>query len=235
MTPTSKSYTVTTDMTGYTSNQMINPSELNLWRVISINSDGTMDLVSEYISSTKVYFKGNTGYQNFISSLNQIASQYTNSKYTTASRHMGYNGQTGTITDTSAMDSTTAPWTASTSSSTSISDESKGAGDMGYQKDYDLVNKALGTTVAKKAETTEVGLYWLASRLFQYFSSDNWVFRGRDVSTSGRLNFTNLYDYSYGSFNSNNYRSNAIRPIITLKSGLTPSGSGTSSSPYVLS
>ena len=235
MTPTSKSYTVTTDMTGYTSNQMINPSELNLWRVISINSDGTMDLVSEYISSTKVYFKGNTGYQNFISSLNQIASQYTNSKYTTASRHMGYNGQTGTITDTSAMDSTTAPWTASTSSSTSISDESKGAGDMGYQKDYDLVNKALGTTVAKKAETTEAGLYWLASRLFQYFSSDNWVFRGRDVSTSGRLNFTNLYDYSYGSFNSNNYRSNAIRPIITLKSGLTPSGSCTSSSPYVLS
>ncbi len=211
MTPTSKSYTVTTAMTGYTSEQMINPSELNLWRVISINSDGTMDLVSEYISSTKVYFKGNTGYQNFISSLNQIASQYTNSKYTTA------------------------PWTASTSSSTSMSDESKGAGDMGYQKDYDLVNKALGTTVAKKAETTEAGLYWLASRVFQYFFSDNWIFRGRGVSTSGRLNFSNLYEYNQGSFKSNNYSSNAIRPIITLKSGLTPSGSGTSSSPYVLS
>ena len=52
MTPTSTSYTVTTAMTGYTSNQTINPSELNLWRVININSDGTLDLISVYVSST---------------------------------------------------------------------------------------------------------------------------------------------------------------------------------------
>ena len=234
MTPTSTSYTVTTAMTGYTSNQMINPSELNLWRVISINSDGTMDLVSEYVSSTNVYFQGKTGYQNLVSSLNQIASQYTNSKYTTASRHMGYNGQTGTITDTSALDSTTAPWTASTSSSTSMSDESKGGGDMGYQKDYDLVKKALGTTVANKAGTTTAASYWLASRYFYYNSSTRWSVNGRSVGTSGGLRRNDLYYDNTGSFITRSY-SAAVRPIITLKSGLTPSGSGTSSSPYVLS
>ncbi len=232
MTPTSTNYTITTAMTGYDSNQTINPSELNLWRVISLNVDGTMDLVSEYTSSTDVYFKGKTGYQNLVSSLNQIASQYTNSKYTTASRHMGYNGQTGTITDTSALDSTTAPWGSSTSETTSASDEAKGAGDQGYQKDYDLLKKALGTTVANKAGTTTAKSYWLASRYF-YYSSTKWDFIDRAVNTNGGLDGSNLYYYNSSSFATDS-DSAAIRPIITLKSGLTPSGSGTGEDPYVL-
>ena len=233
MTPISTNYTITTAMTGYDSNQTINPSELNLWRVISLNVDGTMDLVSEYTSSTDVYFKGKTGYQNLVSSLNQIASQYTNSKYTTASRHMGYNGQTGTITDTSALDSTTAPWESSTSETTSASDEAKGAGDQGYQKDYDLLKKALGTTVANKAGTTTATSYWLASRYFLYSSSTHRDFCGRIDNANGSLDINCLYYYNGGSFNANS-RSDVIRPIITLKSGLTPSGSGTGEDPYVL-
>ena len=200
MTPTSKSYTVTTAMTGFPSNQMINPSELNLWRVININSDGTMDLVSEYVSSTKVYFQGKTGYQNFISSLNQIASQYTNSKYTTASHHMGYNGQTGTITDTSALDSTTAPWTSITSSSTSLSDEAKGAGDMGYEKDFNLVQSVLGTAVANKVGTTTAASYWLASRYFIYGFSTDWYFYGRSVYTRGSLSYMTCITITMAAF-----------------------------------
>ena len=35
MTPTSTSYTISSSMTGYSTNQTINPSELNLWRVIN--------------------------------------------------------------------------------------------------------------------------------------------------------------------------------------------------------
>ena len=234
MTPTSTSYTITTAMTGYTSDQTINPSELNLWRVISINSDGTIDLVSEYASSTNVYFRGKIGYQNYISSLNQIASQYTNSKYTVASRHMGYNGQTGTITDTSALDSTTAPWTTSTSFSTSMSDEAKGAGDIGYKKDFNLVKSALGTAVANKVGTTNATYYWLATRYFRYISSTHWNFYGRNVLTSGYLDNNYLYYYNNtGSFHTN-YYSYAVRPIITIKSGLSPTGAGTSTSPYVL-
>ncbi len=234
MTPTSTSYTITPTMTGYSSNQTINPSELNLWRVISINSDGTMDLVSQYVSSTYVEFSGKTGYQNYISSLNQIASQYTNSKYTTASRHMGYNGQTGTITDTSALDSTTVPWTSSTSSSMTASDEAKGGGDMEYQKDFDLVNKALGTAVANKAGTTTKANYWLASRYFYYSASNAWYFGEWVVNTSGDLYNYYLYTCSGGSFYTY-YNSNAVRPIVTLKSGVkASSGDGSSSSPYVL-
>ena len=234
MIPTSTSYTITTAMTGYDTDQTINPSELNLWRVISINSDGTIDLVSEYASSTAIYFQGKTGYQNYITTLNQIASQYTNSKYTTASRHMGYNGQTGTITDTSALDSTTAPWTSSTSSPTSMSDEVKGGGDMGYQKDFNLVFTRLGTLKAYKAGTTTKTEYWLASRHYYYSSSTAWVFCGRSIY-SGSLTNTRMYYYGGGYFITDSF-SGAVRPIVTLKSGVkASSGDGSSSSPYVLS
>mgnify|MGYP007056314996 CR=1 FL=1 len=37
-TPTSTSYTTDTSKTGYSSTQIINPSELNLWRVLKKNA-----------------------------------------------------------------------------------------------------------------------------------------------------------------------------------------------------
>ena len=142
MTPTKTTFTVPMTLTGYTSNHTINPSELNLWRVIRINSDNTVDMVSEYV--------------NYIGTLNYIAKQYENQKYTSGSRHMGYNGtQTEYITDTSALTSTTAPQTSATSSSNVTSaTEAKGLGDMGYETDYNLVNTALGTLEAKQVGTT---------------------------------------------------------------------------------
>ena len=112
-TPTKTSYTTDTAYTGYTETQTINPSELNLWRVISLNQDGTVDIISENVSSTDVYFRGQTGYQNFVGYLNVLAKQYENSNQTVGSRHFGYNGQTEFITDTSKFVNP-APWTCST-------------------------------------------------------------------------------------------------------------------------
>ena len=125
MTPTKSSYTTDTSKTGYTSTQTINPQELNLWRVIKINDDGTVEMISEHVSSTAVYFQGQTGYQNLVGYLNVLASQYENSTYTKGSRYFGYNGQTEYITDTSKFVNP-APWTSSTGSSTV---ESQGGGD----------------------------------------------------------------------------------------------------------
>ena len=91
MTPTKSSYTTDRAKTGYTESQTINPQELDLWRVISINGAGTVDVISEDVSSTEVYFQGLIGYQNLVGYLNVLASQYENSKYTKGSRHFGYN------------------------------------------------------------------------------------------------------------------------------------------------
>ena len=232
MTPTSTNYSVTTAMTGYDSDQTINPSELNLWRIVNINVDGTIDLVSNEVSSVDVYFKGKIGYQNLVSSLNQIASQYTNSKYTVASRHMGYSNQTGTITDTSVLDSTTEIWKSSTS--TNSNEEVRGAGDVGYENDYNLVDNALGTLQASKAGTNEASYYWLSSRKYLYISSSCWYFNARRIDTKGNLDSdVSLDNFNGGSFYQESFNA-SIRPIVTLKKDVTPTGLGTVDDPYVL-
>ena len=228
MTPTKSLYTTDTSMTGYTETQTINPQELNLWRVISLNSDGTVDLISEHVSTNGVSFEGKIGYFNLIGYLNVLASQYENSTYTKGSRYFGYNGQTEYITDTSKF-TNPAPWTCSTGESCNPV-ESQGGGDTLYQKDYDLVNNAIGTLKATKVDGSSSS-YWIASRYYRYDSATIYYWFGRFISSSGSLNATDLYNYD-GSGNADKY---ALRPILTLKSGLKYSGAGTSSNPYKLS
>ena len=248
LTPSKTSFTIKTSLTGYDSDQTINPSELNLWRVIDIHSDGSFDVVSEYVSSINVSFSGTTGYANFVGALNTIAAQYQVPGKTIGSRHIGYGGQTSIIGDTSAFDGTTstAPSTTSTSSpTTGTGEEYFGgvAGDTLYLKDYTLVSnvyKSDTTTYgssglkAYKTGTTNPTNYWLASRNFFYGSAVLFYFMGRYVITHGGLSDFNLRRFNRGWKDSTN--SAAVRPILTLKSGITTSGgNGTKDNPYTLS
>ena len=148
---------------------------------------------------------------------------------------MGYNGQTEYITDTTALTSTTAPQTSSTSSSNvTLATEAKGLGDMGYETDYNLVNTACGTSAAYKVGTSTTTAYWLSSRYYLYSTSYNWEFYVRYINFSGDLLNKELYNYFSDHFN-NFIVSMAIRPIVVLKSGVkASSGNGSSSTPYVL-
>ena len=233
MTPTKTSYTTDTSKTGYSSTQTINPSELNLWRVINVNSDGTYDAVSEYISSTAIYFNGETGYKNLVGYLNTLASQYANSNYTTATRYMGYNGQTQFMTSSLSTS------TAGTSSTPALSGDgqeyrSGAQGDTLYAKDYNLVNNALGTLVAKDvSDKSTAKVYWLSSRYYIYLNSSDYRWFGRYITTSGSWTFSDLRNYINGWHDYS--PSYSLRPIITLKSTIQGSGKGTSDEPYVLS
>ena len=231
MTPTKSSYTTDTSMTGDDEAQTINPQELNLWRVIKLNDDGTVEMISEHISSTKIGFIGQTGYQNLVGYLNVLASQYENSTYTSGSRHFGYNGQTEYITDTSKF-TNPAPWFCSTEASCD-SVENQGGGDVLYQADYDLVNTVLGTRVATKPGGSSTS-YWLASRFYLRYSSSNYSWNGRFVNTSGSWNGNSLYGYNSSSFDTY-HGSNSLRPIVVLKSGLKYSGVGTEDYPMEIS
>ncbi len=241
VTPQNSSYTTLTKYTGYSSTQTINPKELNLWRVIRVNSDGTVDAVSEYVSSTNTYFNGIKGYQNFSGYLNKIASQYENPKYTIGLRIMGYNGQTEFITDTSYFDGTDlkagTEWTSSTSGTPA--EEYLGRGDELYTTDYDLVKAAYGGTDVSYAKANKVGtstatIYWLGSRYYVYDSSTIFYFDGRCVNASGSTGSSYHLRYYYSGSWYDRSNSYALRPIITLRSGLTATGSGTVSDPYVL-
>ena len=229
MTPTLTSYTTDTSKTGYSSTETINPSELNLWRVLKVNSDGTIEMISEYTSSEYVHFNGKTGYQNLVGYLNVLASKYENSKYTKGSRYVGYNGQTEYITDTSKLDSTTAPWTSDTGDSTV---ESLGGGDTLYQSDYDLMQKVLGTTNAANDES-----YWLASRTYSYRNGyyTSWYFKGNLSDGDLSISSSELYNIPMAGSFIDMDSSNALRPIVILKSGITytPAG-GTSYDPFIL-
>ena len=229
MTPTKASYTTDASKTGYTSTQTIKPQELNLWRVIKLNDDGTVEMISEHVSSTAVYFRGQKGYRNLVGYLNVLASQYENSTYTKGSRYFGYNGQTEYITNTSKF-TNPAPWKSSTGSSTV---ESQGGGDNLYTTDYNLINTVLGTRVATKPGGSSA-TYWIASRYYNYSSSAYYYWRGRYVSTSGSASSDNLYRYYSSGFDNLNKRY-SLRPIVVLKSGLKYYGVGTEDYPMEIS
>ena len=239
MTPTLSSYKTEPKYTGYSMPQTITPTELNLWRVIRVNDDGTYDAVSEYVSSTDVTFQGKTGYQSLVYYLNVLASKYENTKYTVDSRIMGYNGQTLFITDTSYFDGTDlkagTEWKSSTSGTPA--EEYLGRGDSLYTTDYELVKAAYGGTDNSYAKANMVGtstvtIYWLGSRHYSY-SRYGFSFNSRFVDSYGRADYNRFRYYDSGSWFDLS-RSYALRPIITLRSGLRGTGSGTASDPYVL-
>ena len=238
LTPDKTSYSIPTSITGYDSAQTINPSELKLWRVISENDDGSVDAVSEYVSSTEVYFQGTRGYANFVGGLQTIAAQYAKSNYTTKVRMMGYDGQTLTISNTSAFDGSTntAPSTTSTPSPTTGTGQEYSGGVLGdtlYLKDYLLVKNVYGNVIANKVGTTTATPYWLASRGFGYYGATYFFFHGRFVHIFGDLQYYDLRVFESSWFGDS--VSLSVRPIITLKSGVgAASGSGTIASPYVL-
>ena len=240
MTPTLTSYTIDRTYTGYTGSatQTINPSELNLWRVIQINSDGTIDMVSEYVSSTAVYFSGKVGYKNLVGYLNILASKYENSNYTVDSRQMGYNGQTEYLTDTDdTVDSSSKPYWYYTQTN---SKESIGLGDILHTQDTKTVEYVLGTFLANQVGTNSAAGYWLASRYYTGNNSStslNWQFSARVIpNDKDSDSYTHaLYYHNSDGFSSNSL-SYHLRPIVTLKSDiLILEGSGTSSAPWVLS
>ena len=257
--PDVATFTVRASATGYTSDQTINiagtsaSNGLRLWRVIDIHKDGSVDAVSEYVSADVVYFKGTTGYQHLVATLQLIASQYAKSGYTIGTRMMGYGGQTpviqtksSTCDDTTCQTTTTYAFDGSTKTApttTTTPDPTTGTGqeylggvggDTLYLKDYLLVTNVYGNVKAYKVGTTTYANYWLASRRFYWYSATSFNFNGRYVNTSGSLSgyYCRYLLYVWTDNPSGYY----LRPIITLKSGVTTSGgSGTKESPYTLS
>ena len=242
MTPTAETFTISKELTGYENDQTINPSELNLWRILQINSDGTIDMISEYTSSKEIIFKGEIGYKNYIGVLNDIASAYMNSLYTVSSRCPGYHGQTEFI----SLENLEADSYVQVNPgyfNTDLKWESIGGGDELWHTDADLIQNVLKTVIAYKVnqnvgcnDLTDRHLYFFAGRRFQYkiegeISHYNiirpWIINCAQNNI--------LFDNSALAFSNKNNttESSSIRPIVTLKPNLTPiSGDGSSGSPW---
>lgn len=236
--PTKTYYEIPEELTGCTSGsnpsdfmsesdcnrlQTINPSELNLWRVIRKNEDGTIEIVSEYVSNNSIYIRKAIGYRNLIKTLNEIAKSYETEEITVASRHIGYNGQIAEISsDSEIFSNVYALWSESTTNTNSpigSEREQLGGGDIGYESDTNLVEEAIGTLIAYNVNSKKAQAYFLASRYYHYVESTRWYGFARCVNASGILDsFNNLY-YHYNGFSGRSV-GYSIRPIVILKSGL---------------
>ena len=236
MVPSKTEYIITGDMTGCTgtaatktecpATQTISPSELTLWRVLKVNDDGSYDMISHYVSSTKVYLKGKIGVKKFVQTLNNIASQYTDNKYIIKTRTMGFNGQVEELTGFP-------------SGTMNPIGEEYGKGDTLYIKDTDLVTSVYGTLNAYSVkDVTTLSAYWLASRYHMNGKHTNDLtgnyFDGRVVNTVGSV--TNSPLYAFNTTENMEYaRGVSIRPIVTLSQKFSIiKGTGTIDDPYTL-
>lgn len=222
MKPSSTSMSVSGALTGCQTSQIINPSELNMWRVIRKNDNGTVDVVANNVSKEELFICGETGYRNLIAILNTVAGYYANDMFTNSSRHIGYKNQTNTISGTLYNN------TLSTNQSENNGIfEDSGGGDLLYQEDYDLTNSAIGTLTAKTIDGT-ITSYWLASRNFYSNSAVGYSYGARVIGNSGAVSGSTLSYVDHGENGSNNY-SYSVRPILTLKETiLLGSGDGKS-------
>ena len=247
--PDSTSYTIPTSITGYTTSQTINPSELTTWKIIGKNSDGTIDMVSEYVSSSNVTFSGTVGFSKYINGLQTIASQYKKSGYTVRERIMGYDNQTPIIENTYYFDgSTNREYTKFETPiiTSGVGEEYENGllGDNLYIKDYLLVvnaykddsNHGSSKLVAYRVGTNTAADYWISSRHAFLPMAQGFYYGMFYVKSIGRLSTGPLVQYDKNDRRWNYYnKSYAIRPIITLKSSISiANGEGTLDNPYTL-
>ena len=216
MTPTSTSYTLPNELSGCdgTSNtciqNTINPSELNIWRVIKKNEDGTIEVVSEYVSSEPVFLYGKVGYMNYVGALNTVAAQYTNEKYVERTRHMGYSNQIEYCEEYSSA---------------------KCPKDNGWKVDFELVKEVVGYSELLKPNGEKNQTHFLASR---DCSDRLWFgFKLVTIQLEGNTNSWALFfgDYGYQEFlpGTEKAQHTFIRPILTLKKDIKlTSGDGES-------
>ena len=84
---TASTYSLPSTVSGYTSNQTISQDTNLTWRILSIDSDGTVELIGSIPSSKTITFQGALGYNNGVYILNDICAKlYSNKSLETIAR-----------------------------------------------------------------------------------------------------------------------------------------------------
>lgn len=82
-------YQLSSSISGYTKDQIITQTKSLSWRVLDINADGSINIISTEDTDDEVYLNGIIGYNNGIFLLNDICDkQYSNKKLGAKSRNL---------------------------------------------------------------------------------------------------------------------------------------------------
>ncbi len=216
-TPPSKSFTISSSDSGYTSNQTFSTSSYKgLWRVLYNDSSHGLQLISDddVTNGSQLYLKGRTGYNNCISVLNNFCNNYINTAYARTARCVGtlptnWNYST-TIYHYSPYAKTNLEFLET---------------DTNYLEDYNQMN-----SYSMRSTTNE---YWIPSRTVQdgnntsaflYYNSGTSLLNHTLSGCS--IMWMDYYDQS---------SSSGVRPVVTIKTGLKAgTGTGTKANPYEL-
>lgn len=66
----------------------LSPSNTELWRVIKVNDDNTVDVISEYVTDATGVFSGAIGYNYYKSRLDAVAKNFSSQYFTEKTRYM---------------------------------------------------------------------------------------------------------------------------------------------------
>lgn len=240
-------YKIKKGESGYDKDQVIKTNELTIWRVIRVNKDLTVDMVSEYLPQNEIIINGLTGYNNLIGLLNQISFEYGNTKYVEKARNIGYSNQRENVEEIKSFkELMTLSWD-EIKTKDYIETVLNLTTDDGYIEDLELVNKAIGTILASPESTPEHKYngyfrYLVSSRTAEYshlFPYINLYVREINDSTKSidSIEKTTLYNCSsqYKECENISTVSERIRPILTMKRRvIIVSGDGSKENPYKL-
>lgn len=259
--PTPQTYTTNSSLTGYSDGTTFSSSGINKWRVMGINSDGTVELISAYAlgssgatriyaSGARLHLSGRTGYNNYIKIMRDLSQIYGNSEYTISTRMIGDNSSATAVVSISSYTQ------CGTTSTSNNNNESRACGDTYYLDDYNTLTKIDIAGRTGNGLTSNLGMFkgdntespfWIASRYYEY-SNNVYLYKARIYNSRSSITSIDVFTYDpnlvyhgvevgCSGYTSCNWHSNYnVRPIVMLKANLTISaGNGSESEPFVLS
>lgn len=220
------SITIPSSSSGYENEQVFNTQTyFSGWRVLYNDNEHGLQIISADVvtGDTGLYLKGQNGYNNCVSILNSIASQYVNSSVAEWGRSVGSDPTSPTNDTTNNVNLSWEPY----------DDSGCKDYDNNYVKDLETL-KYNGMTASSNATYV-----WLASRMYEgkfegTYGENNWFVR--TFSTSGRDSNQLLFSQNSNGGSQNTGQSAGVRSVIKLKDGIKiVSGSGTPGNEYIIS
>lgn len=220
----SNAISILSNESGYENTQVINTQDYSSgsWQVLYNDTEHGYGLqiisTRDVTNGNGLYLRGQSGYNNSVSILNNIASQFVNSTYAEWGRGLGLNPANPVDTPNNA--------------------ELLWGGDSGC-KDYDS-NYTQDLTQLRSygllRDSTDV---WLASRNYDaQFENGEGYHRWsvRAFSISGTEEDKMIFEQNYNDSNRDETESAGVRPVIKLRDNIKiVSGDGSISNPYVIS
>lgn len=222
-TPTAKTFTMTTEQTGYSTSQSFNTADYTgLWQVLYNDTEHGLQLISAD-SVGELYLSGKVGYNKLVETLNTFSANYENENLSKSSRIVGTDPTNPVDTATENVQ-LKVPFNGSTDSGLKTEDTT-------YAQDYQAMSLLGMHDIG--------GYYYIGSRKV-YHDSEVAYFSIYTISNGGKVEYRrmvdmyanlesgkNLYEYQYAY---------GMRPVIVFSKdaiGVT-SGTGTESDPFVI-